>query len=58
MRRYFRQENTDGQAQLFVTSALLVTSDDSDVVDALFSEAKSKAFNLFGAIRQIGGLDS
>jgi hypothetical protein len=36
----------------------LVTSADSEVVDALFSEVKSKAFNLFGAIAQIGRLDS
>lgn len=50
--RYFRQESTDGQAQVLVTSA------DSEVVDALFSEVRSKAFNLFGSIAQIGRLDS
>ena len=50
--RHFRLESPDGQAQLLVTSA------DSEVVDALFSEAKSKAFNLYGAIAQIGRFDS
>jgi hypothetical protein len=52
VRRYFRLESPDGQAQVLVTSA------DSDVVDALFSEAKSKAFNLYPAIAKIGRLDS
>jgi hypothetical protein len=52
VRRYFRLESPDGQAQLLVTSA------DSEVVDALFSEAKSKAFNLYGAIAQLRRLDS
>ncbi len=51
-RRYFRQESPDGQAQLLVTSA------DSDVVDAIFSQAKSQAFNLYGAAAPIGRLDS
>ena len=51
-RRYFRQESPDGQAHLLVTTA------DSEVVDALFSEVRSKAFNLYGAIAQIGRLDS
>jgi hypothetical protein len=57
-RRYFRQESSDGFAQLFGGSALLVTSDDSDVVDAIFSQAKSQAFNLYGATAPIGRLDS
>lgn len=52
VRRYFRQESPDGQAPLLVTSA------DSDVVDAIFSQAKSRAFNLYGATAQIGRLDS
>jgi hypothetical protein len=52
VRRYFRLESPDGQAQILVTSA------DSDVVDAIFSEAKSKAFNLYRAIAKIGRLDS
>ena len=52
VRRYFRQESPDGQAQLLVTSA------DSDVVDAIFSQAKSQAFNLYGAAAPIGRLDS
>jgi len=51
-RRYFRMENLDGQAQL------LVTSTESEVVDAVFSQAKSQAFNLYGAVPQIGRLDS
>ena len=50
--RYFRQESNDGQAQLLVTSA------DSDVVNELFSEVRSKAFDLYGTISQIGRLDS
>jgi hypothetical protein len=52
VRRYFRLESPDGQAQVLATSA------ESDVVDALFSEAKSKAFNLYPAIAQVGRLDS
>jgi hypothetical protein len=52
MRRYFRQESPNGQAQLLVTSA------DSDVVDAIFLQAKSQAFNLYGASALIGRLDS
>lgn len=51
-RRYFRQESPDGQAQLSVTTA------DSEVVDALLSEVRSKAFNLYAAIAQISRLDS
>jgi hypothetical protein len=52
VRRYFEMQSPDGQVQRLLTSA------DSDVVDALFSEVRSKAFNLYGAIRQIGRLDS
>jgi hypothetical protein len=51
-RRYFRMESPDGQTQLLVTSA------DSEVVDALFSKAKSNAFNLYAAIARIRRLDS
>ena len=51
--RYFEQESNDRQAQV-----LLVTSADSDVVNELFSEVRSKAFNLYGTIAQIGRLDS
>jgi hypothetical protein len=51
MRRYLRLESPNG-TQVSVTSA------DTEVVDALFSEVRSKAFNLFGAIAQIGRLDS
>ena len=52
VRRYFRQESPDGQVQLSVTSA------DSEVVDAIFSQAKSQACNLYGATAPIGRLDS
>ena len=52
VRRYFRQQSPDGQDQL------LVTSDDSDVVDAIFSQAKRQAFNLYGATAPIGRFDS
>jgi hypothetical protein len=52
VRRYCGLEIPNEQAQLLVTSA------DSEVVDALFSEAKSKAFNLYRAIAQLRRLDS
>jgi hypothetical protein len=52
VRRYYRMQSTDGQPQVLATSA------DSEVVDALFSEVRSKAFNLYGAVAQIGRLDS
>jgi hypothetical protein len=52
VKRYFKQESLNEEAQLLVTSA------DSDVVDAIFSRAKSQAFNLYGATPQIGRLDS
>lgn len=52
VRRYFKQESLDEQAQLLVTSA------DSDVVDAIFLQAKSQAFNLYRASAPIGRLDS
>ena len=52
VRRYFRLESPDGQVQVLVNSV------DNEVVDALFSELRSKAFNLHGAIAQIGRLDS
>jgi hypothetical protein len=50
--RYLRLENGDPQAETLLTSA------DSEVVDAIFTEAKSKAFNLYAAIAKIGRLDS
>jgi len=50
--RYFRLQGSDGCAQKVVSSA------DSEVVDALFSQAKRRAFNLYGAIAKIGRLDS
>jgi hypothetical protein len=50
--RYFRLTSPDGQLQGLVTSA------DSEVVDELFAEVRSKAFYLYGAIGQIGRLDS
>ena len=52
LRRYFRLESPDGQVQVLATSA------DRDVVDALFSEAKSRAFDLYRIIAKIGRLDS
>ncbi len=51
VRRYFRLESSDGQVQVLVTSA------DNEVVD-VFSEVRGKAFDLRGAIAQIGRLDS
>ena len=52
VRRYFKMQSPDGQGQLLVTSA------DGEVVGALFSAVRSKAFNLYRAIAQIGRLDS
>ncbi len=46
-RRYFRLVNRDGQTEIVATSA------DSDAVDALYSEAKRRAFNLDKAIADI-----
>lgn len=47
LRRYFRLVSSEGQSQVLATSA------DSDLVDALFSEARSKAFNVHKAITEI-----
>jgi hypothetical protein len=47
LRRYFRLVSSEGQIQILATSA------DSDLVDALYSEARSKAFNLHKAIADI-----
>ena len=52
MTRHFKMESPDGQTQLSVTSA------ENDVVDAIFSQAKSRAFNLYAATAPIGRLDS
>lgn len=46
-RRYFRLLNGEGRIQVLATSA------DSDLVDALYAEAKSKAFNVQKAIADI-----
>jgi hypothetical protein len=45
--QYYRLENSEGQTQILVTSA------ENDVVAALFSEAKKRAFNLDRAITDI-----
>ena len=47
LRRYFRLVSSEGQTRMLATSA------DSDVVDALYSEAKRKAFNVDKAIADI-----
>ncbi len=47
LRRYFRLVGSEGQIQILATSA------DSDVVDALYSEARRKAFNVDKAIADI-----
>lgn len=47
VRQYFKLENSEEQTQILVTSA------DSDFVDALYSEAKRKAFNGDKAIADI-----
>jgi hypothetical protein len=48
--RYFRPQGSDRKIQTLATSA------DSDVVDALFSEARSRAFDLTRAIGKVVGL--
>jgi hypothetical protein len=47
LRHYFKLENGKERTQILVTSA------DSDFVDALYSEAKRKAFNVDKAIADI-----
>jgi hypothetical protein len=47
LRRYFRLVSSEGETRILATSA------DSDVVDALYSEAKKKAFNVDKAIADI-----
>jgi hypothetical protein len=47
LRRYFRLVSSEGQSQTLATSA------DSDLVDALYSEARTKAFNVHKAIADI-----
>jgi hypothetical protein len=46
-RQYFKLENSEEQTQILVNSA------DTDFVDALYSEAKRKAFNVDKAIADI-----
>jgi hypothetical protein len=50
LRRCSRPQGSDGKIQTLATSA------DSDVVDALFSEARSRAFDLTRAIGKVVGL--
>lgn len=47
LRRYLKLANIEGQIQVAASSA------DSDLVDALYSEAKRRAFNLEKAIADI-----
>jgi len=47
VRQYFKLENSDERTQILVTSA------DSDFVEALYSQARRKAFNVDKAIADI-----